>query len=97
MTEVATGVSSPQPCLIACCVGGEVKQCYVVIEKKILCSVNIDVAVLVTFCSFFVFNMHYTSGCTNLYTFFEYLFLDTCVPKRKPRISSFISQLNVTN
>ena len=33
--------------------------------------------------AFYVFNMQYMSGCTNVFSFLEYLFVDVPVPKRR--------------
>ena len=91
--ETVTAVPTPQPCLLVVCKNGDVKNCYIVIEKNVLCSVNIDIAIILLFACFFAFNMEYTSGCTNLFTFLKHLFLETKIPNRRTQISSFISEL----
>ena len=45
-------------------------------------------------CAFYGFNIQYTSGCTNFYSFFEHIFLGVTPPKRS-KLNHFIT--SVTN
>ncbi len=64
-----------QPCII---VRGqlvtEFKDAVLVIEKKFVTTFDPKEAPLLLLGAFYVFNMHYTEGCINLYTFFEVVF-----------------------
>ena len=59
VTETAAGVPTPQPCLLLCHISGVPKDCFLVLEKKVLCKVEVHKAIFVLFASFFVFSIHY--------------------------------------
>ena len=65
---------------------------FLVIEKK-LCKVPFCEAPLALLCAFYVFNLHYTDGCTNFYTLFEVLFLGKKVPPKKTKLAAFLGQI----
>ena len=65
----ATLVPTTQPCLIVCISKEDVKDCYLVIEKKVMFKMNVRHSVLVLFASFYVFNLDYVFGCSNFYLF----------------------------
>ena len=75
VNAATVGVSTAQPCLLARCGEGKVKDIYLAIEKTIICQVKVEQSILLLFSSFYVFNLHYIASCTNFYHFFEILFL----------------------
>lgn len=81
---------SPQPCLIVKNDKGRAKDCYLVIEKTVIAKVEAADAVVILFASFFVFNVHYPHGCTNLYTVMEAVKAAT---GRRPIVSAFLDRL----
>lgn len=63
-------------------------------EKKTVAKVDVEDAVIVLFASFFVFNLHYPHGCTNLYTIIEAILLDKAATiGRRPIVSAFLNRL----
>ena len=79
-----------QPCVI---VEGELSSpltAYLVVEKEVLCKISKDEAVTALMSAFYVFNMQYTPGCSNLYSFFE-VFFNTRLTGKKQRVGSVLS------
>ena len=93
VTETSSGVPTPQPCLLLQHISGVPKDCFLVLEKKVLCKVEVHKEIFVLFASFFVLNIYYSNGCSNLYTLLECFFLNQPLTGRKPRVSSVLSQL----
>lgn len=69
------------------------KCAYLTTEKELLFEVPIKEIPLVLLASFYVFDMKYTQGFTNVFMFLEHYFLGLQVPKEKTKINNFISQL----
>ena len=68
--EMCTG----QPCVVVRESLEEVKDPFLVVEKKIVCKgppIEVPLALLATF---YTFNMRYPQGCTNFYTFLNVYF-----------------------
>lgn len=53
---------------------------------------DIDVVVLL-FMTFFVFNVHYPHGCTNVYTALEAILLDKTVGRR-PTVTAYLERVS---
>ena len=70
------------------------KEAFLVVEKEVLCKIpNISEAGLILLATFYVFNMKYTHGTTNVFIFLENYFMGMKVPKDKTKVGHFISQL----
>ena len=82
----------PHPCLIVERRGEVPKDTYLATEGQILCKIPNEQAPFVLLSIFYTFNMQYPSGCTNLYSFLEYLFLEITPPKRS-KLQHFITAL----
>ena len=50
---------------------GNVKDCFLIVEKKVLSKCSARLAPLALLGAFYAFNMHYTEGCANFYTLLE--------------------------
>lgn len=83
----------PQPLIIVKGCLQEPKEAYLVVDRMILCKLKLANVPLALLAAFYVFNVHYTPGCSNFYTFLESYFLSLKPPK-KARIGNFLSQLN---
>ena len=91
----AKAVEFPQPCLIVRKMIEDPRaptEAYVATEGQVLCKVPLEQAPFVLLSTFYTFNMQYTNGCTNFYSFLEYLFLETVPPKRS-KLQYFITSL----
>ena len=89
-------VSTKQPCLIVRAVDGRVKDCSLVVEKSVISKVPMSRALLfILFGSFYVYNVHYPSGCGNFYLIFESFLFGKKVPNRKPRLSALLAELRL--
>lgn len=89
----ALEVGTTQPCLIIRSNDGSIKDVFLVIEKKIICEVSIEHAIVVLFSSFYVFNVNYPLGCSNFYLALESIFLKKKVLGRKPRLCALLAEL----
>jgi len=69
------------------------KEAYLTIEREILCKVPIKEIPMILLASFYVFDMKFTQGLTNVFMFLEHYFLGFKVPKEKTKVKNFISQL----
>ena len=74
-------------------VEGSIKDAFLAIKKEIIVKVDITNAILVLFGSFFIFNVNYPTGCTNLYILLESLLLNKPIQGRKPRLSALLAEL----
>ena len=91
----AKKIEHPQPAVL---VRGETKKphdAYICTEGQVLCSIPLDEATYALLCVFYTFNMQYTSGCTNFYSFLEYIFLGVTPPKRC-KLQHFITSITNT-
>ena len=68
------------------------KDAYIAIEGQVLCKVPILELPFMLLSVFFIFNMQYPCGCTNFYSFLEFIFLEVTPPKRS-RLQHFITSL----
>ena len=62
-------------------------------DCEIVCEVNINDGVFALLCDFFVFNIHYTPGCTMLFTFLETLLNFKCKSSPPPTVAHFMAAL----
>ena len=71
----------------------DLKDAFLVIEKKVLCKVPLNELPLALLSAFFAFNMHQPQGLINFYSFFECVFLGKKIPHEKTRLSSFMARV----
>ena len=69
------------------------RDAYLVIEKDVICKVPIEEILMILLASYYVFDMKYPQGLTNLYMFLENYFLGFKVPREKTKINNLISEL----
>ena len=55
----------------------------IMVDSKILCNVPLEEAVPIFVASFYVFNIAYTEGCSNLFQGLEYIFFNTNPENKK--------------
>lgn len=92
MDKVAKDAKFPQPFVV---VRGEVRNLhdgFMCVEGKVVCEVPLDSIPYILLCVFYTFNLQYTQGCTNFYSFMEYLFLGVTPPKRS-KLQHFITSI----
>ena len=66
-------------------------QWFLVVDNELLYEVDVEDCVLGLLAVFFVFNICYTKGCCNMYTFLEMLLFDTSPSSVPPSVSHFMS------
>ena len=67
----AKGITVAQPCILIKGRLSALQETYLVVEKDILCAIPPKEAVTALMSAFYAFNIQYTPGCSNLYSFFE--------------------------
>lgn len=85
----------PQPTIV---IQGEVnnmKAAYIAVEGHILCKVPVKQLPFMLLFVYYVFNLKYPSGCSNFYSFLEYLFLGVTPPKRS-KLQHFLTSISNT-
>ena len=90
----ALDLQIPQPVVTVRGNVTEPKDAFLVIEKVVVCQLPIPSIPIALLGSFYVLNMEYTPGCSNIFQFMEVYFLDIQAPSKKTRISNFLAQLN---
>ena len=68
------------------------KDAYIATEGLVLCKVPIQQVPFVLLSTYYVFNMQYSHGCSNFFSFLEFLFLGIKPPKRT-KLQHFITGL----
>ena len=80
-----------QPCVL---VEGQLsspQKVYLGVEKDILCVIPPKKVAAALMSAFYAFNMEYTAGCSNFYSFFEKVFFDMRLSGKKQRLGSVLS------
>ena len=95
----ATGskLKVPQPCIIIRGSLSKPKDAFLAAEQVVLCKIPyacMREIGLILLTSFYSFNMHYTQGLTNLFTFMKCYVFGHKVPKEKTRIGHLMAQLH---
>ena len=93
MKEAVEAVPTAQPCLIVRGQLDAIEDAVLVMEKKAVSTFNPEEAPLVLLGAFYAYNVHYTEGCKNFYTFFEVLFLKHKKPAKKTRLTAILAKL----
>ncbi len=83
----------PQPVIVVKGSLQNPKEAFLVADKIHICKIKFGNIPLVLMAAFYVFNVHYTPGCSNFYSFLESYFLSVKLPK-KARLGNFVSQLD---
>ena len=82
-----------QPCIIVLGTLENVASTFLVVEKEIHCQVPPKEIAVAIQSAFWAFNMEYTPGCCNIFTFFEVAFLNGKIRGKKTRLSHVLAQL----
>jgi len=70
----AVGVPTAQPCIVVRGTLNAIKVTVLVVERKAMTTFPPIDTPLVPLGAFYAYNMHYTAGCKNFYSFFEVVF-----------------------
>lgn len=71
-----------------------IKDAYVLVQKQVVCRIpKMKEAVLILLASFYVFNMNYTKGFSNLFMFLECYIMGRAIPSDKTKVHNFLAQL----
>ena len=90
--EVWKDLTVPQPVIIVRGTLRQPKDAFLASDKMVLCKISIVHTPLALMAAFYVFNMHYTPGCSNFFSIMETYFLGYTTPK-KTRLANFLAQL----
>ena len=92
--EVLQQVPTAQPCVIVRGGFTAIKEAILVVEKKTITTFPPKELPLILLSAFYAYNMHYTEGCKNLYSFLEVVLLNRNKPTKQTRLSAVIAQLS---
>ena len=92
--DAVQGVPTAQPCIVVRGTLDVLKEVILVVEKKTVTTFQPKELPLILLGAFYAYNMHYTEGCKNLYSFFEVVFLDRSKPTKKTRLSAIVAKLS---
>jgi len=97
LTTAEKQVQILQPCIVVRGKMSTPKDAYLIIERTTMCKLtHFEQIPLALVASFYTFNMHYTSGLVNFYTFLECYFMKYKVPKERARVGHLMAQLQAT-
>ena len=71
------------------------KQSFLIIDGEIVDEIELQDIPLMLLSSFFVFNICYTRGCSNVYTFLEHALFNLQHKKLPPSVEHFLASLQV--
>ena len=71
------------------------KQSFLIIDGEIVNEVELQDIPLVLLSSFFVFNICYTRGCSNVYTLLEHVLFNLQHKRLPPSVEHFLASLQV--
>ena len=92
--EIYSVVMNMEPTIVIKGSVSLVKDAYLVIQKEVLYKIpEMNEVVLILLASFYVFNMHYTKGFSNLFMYLEYHIMGRPVPRDKTKVHNFLAQL----
>ena len=91
--KAARSVAVPQPCIIVRGTLETISTSFLVIEREIYCEIPPREAVLALLCAFYVYNIEYTPGCSNLFAFFESVFFKNTIKGTRRRLAILMAQL----
>ena len=93
LRDAVKGAATAQPCVIIRGRLNSVKDAVLVVEKEAVTTFPPKQSPLILLSAFYAFNMHYTEGCKNLYSFFEVVFLKYKKPAKKTRLAAILAKL----
>ena len=73
---------------------GNTQQAFLVVDKTVVCECGIHVVQLMLLSSFFVFNVQYPAGCSNYFSFMEYVLLNTKTAKLPASVRHFLASID---
>ena len=68
---------------------------FLAVEKEVIVKLSSECVVFVLFGAFYVLNVNYPVGCTNLYLILDVIFLNKCVSGRRPRVTALQAELKL--
>ena len=94
MTDVASDVGNVVPYILIIGRVEEANQAFLVVDKQIVMSVDIKQIPIILMSAFFVYNIHYPSGCSNFYSFMEAFTLGFALDNATPTVKHFVASLD---
>ena len=94
MKDAVEGVPTAQPCIVVKGTLNAIKDTVLVVERKAVTTFPPTDTPLVLLGAFYAYNMHYTEGCKNFYSFLEVVFLKCKKPTKKTRLTAILAKLS---
>ena len=91
----AKNTEYPQPVIIIRGQAKTPKDGYQVVKNRIMSRIDLTDVPIILFASYYVFNLQYCTGCTNVFSFLEVLFLNA-PPVKRLKLRNFLNSLENT-
>ena len=85
----------PQPYLFGIGTLAEPEQYFLVIDCIIIGEVKVEQLPLILLAAYFVFNICYVKGCSNMFSFLEVLLCKSSLDKATASVNHFITSLHM--
>ena len=84
----AKNTEYPQPVII---IRGQADG-YLVVDNRIMSRIDLTDVPIILFASYYIFNLQHCTGCTNVFSFLEVLFLNA-PPVKRSKLRNFLNSL----
>ena len=91
--DAVEGVPTAQPCIVVRGTLNAIKDTVLVLERKAVTTFPPNDTPLVLLGAFYAYNMHYTEGCKNFYSFLEVVFLKCKNSQKRLGLQPFLPSL----
>lgn len=89
----AKNAECPQPVIIIRGQTKSPKDGYLAVENRIMTKIDLSDVPIILFAAYYVLNMQYCTGCTNVFSFLEVLFLNA-PPVKRSKLKNFLNSLD---
>ena len=94
VTDVALEVGTVVPYVLIVGSVEDARQAFLVVDKHIVMMIDLKFIPFVLMSAFFVYNIHYPSGCSNFYSFMEAFTLGFSLENASPTVKHFVASLD---
>ena len=93
VTNIAAECTNMAPYIMIIGTWQQARQAFLVVDKQVVMDVDIKDIPIVLMSAFFVYNIHYPSGCSNFYSFMEVFTLGFALHNANPTVKHLVSSL----
>lgn len=93
MTDIAAANCNVAPYALIVGSWEDASQAFLVVDKQVVMEIDVEDIPIVLMSAFFVFNIHYPSGCANFYMFMEVYTLGFASDNATPTVKHLVASL----